>query len=332
MFLKGVADVKIAEGWRVHVPAHGVAARPVAEGLRTDVERHFDADTHVVTRAAHLCQIPGRAEITRAHFGARFEAAAGDDDRLGTNVDHATLLFGLHAANRAVVGGEQRECRCFVKNFDAFARAGLVFVFNKALAATPGFSGKAAPEFVLVADLVRLAAVAGLEFHALARQPDDGFIALGDQQFAQLGVGAVLRNAAHVVEILVGGVGAVVVEFFLFGRQIGDDFGEFVDIVEDEAHQAAGVAAVAAAFLDRRRFKHDHAGAVFTRGECRAGGRVAGADDDDVRVAEFCCFVSAHTILLINQKVPSTWKNVKCVQWNPGAVGRERMPGGEVQL
>src|SRR3990172_6867715 len=171
VFLEAVTDREIAERRRVEVPAYRMAARPVAVGHRADIERHLDAESRVVARAAHLGEIPVRAEIARAHFCARLEAAARNHHRPGADIDVSAPLLRPDAALRAVVIRHQRHRRGFVENRDAFARARLVLVFHQALAATPRFRGESAPEFVPVADLVRLAAEACPEYHPLLSHP-----------------------------------------------------------------------------------------------------------------------------------------------------------------
>src|SRR5205823_11395523 len=66
VLLELVADREVAEFGRVHFPLHRMAARPIAAWARTDIERHADAVAGVEARAAHLGEIPARAEIKRA--------------------------------------------------------------------------------------------------------------------------------------------------------------------------------------------------------------------------------------------------------------------------
>ena len=82
--------------------------------------------------------------------------------------------------------------------------------------------------------------------------------------------------------------------------EIGNELREVIDAVIHDAHQAGGVAAVAAAVLDRSGFEHDDGSAVFAGGERGAGGGVAGADDDYIGIAKIG---SAHEFpLQINGK------------------------------
>src|SRR6185437_11752857 len=81
VLLELIADREIAKFRRIHLPLHGMAARPVAAWAGADVERHADAVAGVVAGAAHLRHVPARAEIARAHFGVGFETAAGEHHR-----------------------------------------------------------------------------------------------------------------------------------------------------------------------------------------------------------------------------------------------------------
>src|SRR5262249_59766306 len=89
VLLKLVADRKVAIGRRIDVPGDRMAARPVAAGPRADVERHAQAGAHVETGAAALGELPVLAEIARAHFRIRLEAATGEDDRARSEPDRA---------------------------------------------------------------------------------------------------------------------------------------------------------------------------------------------------------------------------------------------------
>ena len=89
-----------------------------------------------------------------------------------------------------------------------------------------------------------------------------------------------LRHARHVVEELIGSIGAEVGGFDFSGREIGNQGFDVVDAVINDADRAGGEAAIAAGFRFRRRFQHQHFGAVFLRGKSRAKGGIAGADHD----------------------------------------------------
>ncbi|MEZ5231690.1 MAG: hypothetical protein R2749_03140 [Acidimicrobiales bacterium] len=165
---------------------------------------------------------------------------------------------------------------------------------DEAFAAAPGLHGEAAPEREAAVDLERLAAVAGLEADALLLHPDHGGEAVADQEVDEVGVGPVLGDAGHVVEVLLGAVGAEVDVGALVLGEIGHELDEVVDAVEHDAHGAGGVAGVAAALRRRCRLDHEHRGALLPGGEGGAGGGVAGADHDDVDGLERLGWLAPH--------------------------------------
>ena len=83
MLLKLIADRKVAEFGSVHLPLHGVTARPVSPGTGSDVERHANAIAGVETRASHLGEVPSRPEITRPPLRVGFETPTGKHHRAG---------------------------------------------------------------------------------------------------------------------------------------------------------------------------------------------------------------------------------------------------------
>ena len=87
MLLEIVADRQVAELRRVAVPADRVAARPVAGRHGADVQRHLDAVAGVEAGAAHLGEVPARAEIARAHLGIGLEPAAGQHHAFRLHLD-----------------------------------------------------------------------------------------------------------------------------------------------------------------------------------------------------------------------------------------------------
>src|SRR5207247_9034052 len=74
-----VADSEVAELRGVPLPCHGMAARPVADRLCADVERHADRVAGVEPRAAHLGELPAGAQVARAPFGIRLESSRRED-------------------------------------------------------------------------------------------------------------------------------------------------------------------------------------------------------------------------------------------------------------
>ena len=160
--------------------------------------------------------------------------------------------------------------------------AGVLHHGDETFAAADGFDREPAPELEAAVDLERLPAVDRHEADALLAHPVERVEASRHQQLAQIGIGAELGDARHVVEELILRVGAEIgaVDFRL--REIGDQRLDVVDAVIDDAHGARGEAAVAAGFFVGRGFEHEHGGALLARGERGAIGGVAAADDDDV--------------------------------------------------
>ena len=106
VFLELVADREVAELGRVHVPLHGMAARPIAARRGADLERHADAVAGVEARAAHLGEVPAGAEIARAPFRIGFEAAAGEHH--GFRAQLAQLAVVAHPHTLDAVAVEQQ--------------------------------------------------------------------------------------------------------------------------------------------------------------------------------------------------------------------------------
>ena len=82
--------------------------------------------------------------------------------------------------------------------------------FDQARAAAPGFDRQATPELEFSVDLVGLPAVNRDEADALASHPAHRVLAARDQEFAQIRIGAILGDAAHIVEEFVLGISAEV--------------------------------------------------------------------------------------------------------------------------
>jgi hypothetical protein len=222
-----------------------------------------------------LARVPGRAEVSRAHLGVALEAAAGQHDRLGADPDLAALVAGDDAAHHAVLFDEGHRRRLVVDR-DSGLHCGLVLEVHEARPAAPGLDREAAPEFVLAVHLEGLAAVGGLEAHALGAHPLHRLEAAADQDVGELGVAAIVGHPAHIVEIFVGRVTAEIdVALLVLGQVV--ELHQVVDTVEDHAHGARRVGAVAAALGLGRRFQHGDRGARLTGCESRTGRRVSGA-------------------------------------------------------
>ncbi len=140
------------------------------------------------------------------------------------------------------------------------------------------FDREPAPELELAVDQVGLPAPDRVELHALAMQPAHRVARAADQPVAQVAVGAVLRDAEHVVVELIGGVGAEVGAVDLVLGQVRHDRLQIVDAVVDAAERAGGEPRVAAHQLLRRALEHEHARAFLARRKRSAKRRIAGAD------------------------------------------------------
>ena len=176
---------------------------------------------------------------------------------------------------------DQRDRAHAVAHLDAVLLGELEVLVDQARAAALGLDREAAPELELAVDHVGLPAPDRVELHALAVQPAHRVARAADQAVAQLAVGAVLRDAEHVVVELVGGVGAEVAALDLVRGEVRHDRLEVVDAVIDAAERAGGEARVAAHQLLGRALDHQHPGALARR-QRRAERRIAGADHHHV--------------------------------------------------
>ena len=149
-------------------------------------------------------------------------------------------------------------------------------------AAAAGLDGQAAPEGETPVHLVGLATVDRHETHALFAHPEQGFEAARDQQFAQVGIGPIIGDPAHIVEKPRFCIGAEIRARDLRVREIGHQAAQVVDAVIGHAHGAGGKRGVAAAFVFGRALENNHVGAVAPGRDGRAQRRVAGTDDENV--------------------------------------------------
>src|SRR6185312_6132580 len=190
MLLEIVADREVAEFRRVAVPADGVAARPVAVGHGADIERHADAVAGVEAGAAHLGEVPARAEIARAPFGIGLEAAGSEHRRFGMDIDVPAVLAHARAADARAVE-EELVRPSVVEDAYLLALAGRGQVVDEAGPAARHLGGEPAPELELAVDLEGLATIGGVELDPLPIHPDHGLEAVVDQRLDHVGMGAV---------------------------------------------------------------------------------------------------------------------------------------------
>ena len=179
---------------------------------------------------------------------------------------------------------DKTERARFVANSDAALGRGLGKHLDEAGAATHGLDGQPAPELELAVDLEGLAAVDRNETHTLVAHPAERIEASGDQELDQIRVGAVLRHARHVVEKLLLGIGAEIGGRDLLFGQIRHQRPDVIDAVVNDPNRSGGEPAIAAGFILRRRFQHQHRRALFLRCQRGAKGRVAATHDDDIRI------------------------------------------------
>ena len=201
----------------------------------------------------------------------------------GMDLDVPAVLADARAADAGAVEDQLVRPRA-VEDADLLALAGLRQIVDETGSAARHLGGEAAPELELPIDLESLASIGRVELDALAAHPNDGVEAVVDQRLDHVGMGAVLRHPRHVVEIFLAWVAAEIGIGKLGWREVGDDAAVIVDAVEGKAYGAGGVAAVAAAVVERRALEDEDAGAVFARRERGAERGVAGADDENVAI------------------------------------------------
>ena len=279
---------EVAEVRRVAFPADRVTARPVTHGCAP----MFIA----ISRPSPVLYLLPRT-LARSQPGPRWRARHA---ALASKPPHARMtLSARELARRAFdfdddavnagVGMQERLRPGVVKNRHAGFLGRLVSV-DEPRSAAPRCERRTAPEGVLAVDFERLPAELRQPAHAFVLHPVHGRLAAANQKLAQVGIGAVLRDARHVVEELVFGVGAEVA-LHLFFAQIGRERAYVFRAVVDEAHQAFGVRAVAAALVLRGALEQQHFRAFVAGRYRRAQRRVSAADDDDV-VFRFVLFHS----------------------------------------
>src|SRR5262245_15976568 len=181
VLLELVADREVAIGRRIDVPGDRMAARPVAVGPCPDVERHTQTSAHVEAGAAAFGELPILAEIARAHFGVRLEAATGKHDRAGSDLDRlAACAFGDDAGHAAALAHEAHRRR-LVQDRDATPLDVGIERLEQLRPAAPDVQRKPAPELELAVDLVGLPPEPGLQLDALLRHPGRGLQTIADQ-------------------------------------------------------------------------------------------------------------------------------------------------------
>ena len=126
-----------------------------------------------------------------------------------------------------------------------------------------------------------------LPAHPVALHPRHRVVGGVDQRGDQVGVGAALAHQVDVAGEALRLVGRHRDPVGPLGPLLGQQRPQVVEPAVGEAEDPAREPAVAAALLTRCRLEHQHAGALFLRGDGGAERGIAGADNDDVEFFYF---------------------------------------------
>ncbi len=184
----------------------------------------------------------------------------------------------------AVVIGDQFLPARLIDDLDAVIGGGLEQPLDEPRPAAPRLEREPAPEHELALVLERLARVHRREADALGAHPQQGLLAARDQQLGQVGVRLVVGQAAEIVVVLVLRIGAEIAGRQFLLAEIAK-LQQVLDAVVDKAQRPGGVAAVAAALLERRRLEDEDARPFLLRRQGCAQPGIARPDDDDVKFA-----------------------------------------------
>ena len=158
MLAEEFANRAVTVGWRVAVPGCCVTAGPVSRDLRTQLDGHADAVALIVAAAAHLREIPPRAEISRPPFGVRLKAPTSKHHRLARHLDFSAVTAHTDTTNAGFVP-RNRHCCGLVEDANARALRRTVFGIGQADTATNGFHHQPTEPFDLVTDFGGLPAI-----------------------------------------------------------------------------------------------------------------------------------------------------------------------------
>ncbi len=172
----------------------------------------------------------------------------------------------------------------FVDDVDAVLFRAHIERVDETRAAGRDNHGRAAPELESAVDPERLPPEIRHEAYALIAHPEHRLLAALDQDFAEIRVGAVLRDPRHVVEEIGLGVAAEIADTHLLVGEVGRKRADVVSAFIDHPHQTIGIDGITAALLDRRALEQQDAASLFPRGERRTQCCIAPAHDDDVVV------------------------------------------------
>ena len=281
VLLEAVPDREVAELGGVAIPAHGVAAGPVAGRRRPHLEGHAVPLAGVEPRAPHPGQVPTRSEVPRAPLDVRLEPAAREHDSGGRHVDDPAVDHRCHTVD-AVTVGEQMPRRRAVADLDAGLGRQRVLCLDEPWAAARRVDREPAPESQDVADLERLPSVGGDEPDPEVSHPSQGGMAAFHQRFDEVGVRPVLGDPRHVVVERRRRVDAEVRGGELGVAQVAHELSQVIDRVVDDPHGAGRERRVPAPLLFGRPLQHEHLGTALAGGQSGTHCGVAAADHDDV--------------------------------------------------
>ncbi len=138
VLLEQLGDGAVAEGRRVHVPGHGVAAAPVSVGLGAHVQGHADAVTGVVRDAPNLDRFPAGAQIPAPHLGVGLKPAGGQYHRASPDILEALRPQHLQAAYPTLVVLQQLGALGRVTDVDAHLLGDIELLVRQAFTGADG--------------------------------------------------------------------------------------------------------------------------------------------------------------------------------------------------
>jgi len=195
--------------------------------------------------------------LARSHLGVGLEAAGAKHHAFGLHFVGLSFVLDLHAVHAVIVRQQLEGARAvnhgyFVLECDLGERV------NQAGPAAYGFNRQPAPELEHAVDLVGLPSPDRHEADTFVTHPQHGRLAALDQNFAQVRIGAIFGDAAHVVEKLFLGVGAEVGLRHLLVGEIRHQRAQILNAVINAAERTGGEPAVAAGLFRGRAFQHQH--------------------------------------------------------------------------
>jgi hypothetical protein len=252
----------------------------VTVGHRASGERHANAIAHVETRAAHFREIPVGTEIARAHLAVRLEAAAREHHGACAQRERLPVSFSDDSADFSVLADEVGR-GSLVQHRNTELLRDRVLAFDKPLPCSPSLADEPCVELHAAVDLLGLAHPHRLEADAFALHPRERRATFAHENLGEVGIAAILRAAAHVLEEFRFGVRAEIgIRDFLVGQV--EHFANFVDVLECEARGASRESAVAAALRFGCALEHYHARSRFLGRVGRAHGCVSSAHYNDI--------------------------------------------------